>query len=85
MAATEAPTRAPKEWVIGDAGAPPTASPLTASPAPAATTVWVGLAATEERVPAQSGQRIPTGVRTAQRGQIGLPQREQRSRVSTFG
>ena len=39
----------------------------------------------EARVPAQSGQRMPTGARTAQSGQIGLPQREQRRRVSTLG
>ncbi len=44
-----------------------------------------GFAATAERVPAQSGQRMPTGVRTLQRGQIGRPQREQRRRVSTSG
>ena len=33
----------------------------------------------------QSGQRMPTGVAVMQSGQIGLPQFEQRTPVSTFG
>src|SRR5688572_21006530 len=37
------------------------------------------------RTPAQSGQRRPTGVRTAHIGQIGVPQREHRRRVGVFG
>jgi hypothetical protein len=35
--------------------------------------------------PAQSGQRMPTGVEVMQSGQIGLPQFEHETPVSRFG
>jgi hypothetical protein len=58
---------------------------------PISTYVTIGSTCIERRLctrwrwPAQSGQRIPTGVAVMQSGQIGLPQFEQETPVSRDG